>query len=177
MVLEPLLLSAWFALCPQYRNPRCPALEDPAAVSRAFQTANPALLGVFLVLTVLVPFIYPLSYLGLGLLGLPRAPWLSLLGIAFGWLGSIPWGLIADQIFVLDSNARLGTAAALAQLEPQYGARWEILVFFAAWVAGHLLGYALLAIALWRAGSIPRWAAALLLVGAVLMGPVAYPTR
>ena len=44
------------------------------------------------------------------------------------------------------------------------------------WVIGHLLGYVLLGIAPLRARVIPRWAAWLLIVSALVMGPLAYGT-
>jgi hypothetical protein len=45
------------------------------------------------------------------------------------------------------------------------------------WVIGHLLGYVLLGIALFRARVIPRWASSLIIAAAPLMGPVAYGTN
>lgn len=46
----------------------------------------------------------------------------------------------------------------------------------AGWVIGHLLGYVLLGIALLRARVIPRWAAWLIIVSALVMGPLSYGT-
>jgi hypothetical protein len=45
------------------------------------------------------------------------------------------------------------------------------------WVIGHLLGYVLLGVALFRARAIPRWASGAIVAGAPLMGPLAYGTN
>jgi len=39
---------------------------------------------LFLLLNVAAPYLVPLSYLGLGLLALCRAPWLATLGVVCG---------------------------------------------------------------------------------------------
>jgi len=44
-------------------------------------------------------------------------------------------------------------------------------------VVGHVAGYLLLGIALARAKAISRWAAWLIAVSAVIMGPIAYGTK
>ncbi|WP_376797330.1 hypothetical protein [Thermogemmatispora sp.] len=100
IVLAPLILSFWFSLCPQYGNPACLTVENNLlGVLVAYRAANPLLIQIFLVINVVIPSLYPLSYIGLGLLSMKRAPWLSTIGIACGFVGSIPWGLVADQVF------------------------------------------------------------------------------
>ena len=44
------------------------------------------------------------------------------------------------------------------------------------WVIGHLLGYLLVGMALLRARVIPQWATWLIMVSALVMGPLAYGT-
>ena len=176
ILLAPLTLSLWFALCPQYGDPACPNMADHLAVLAAYREANPLLMQVFLFLNLVIPYVYPLSYIGLGLLAMKRAPWLSTLGIACGFIGSIPWGPIADQSFLLNAMARLGHDTLFAMLVTAYFS-WELFAMAAGWVVGHLLGYVLLGIALARARAIPLWAACLIVVSAPLMGPIAYATR
>ena len=80
ILLAPLTLSLWFALCPQYGDPACPNMANHLAVLAAYREANPLLMQVFLFLNLVIPYVYPLSYIGLGLLAMKRAPWLSTLG-------------------------------------------------------------------------------------------------
>lgn len=175
IILAPLLVSGWFALCPQYGDPTCPSSVNHLSVLVAYRAANPLLLNIFLFLNLIIPYLYPLSYIGLGLLSMKRAPWLSTIGIACGFVGSIPWGAIADQSFLLNAMAHLGHDTLLATLENVYfSTSPEAYVMAAGWVVGHLFGYVLLGIALARV--IPQWAAWLIVVSAPLMGPIAYGT-
>ncbi len=176
VVVAPLVLAAWFGLCPQYDNPGCPS-PGAESVFDAFRTAPAAALEAFLVVNLVAPYLYPLSYVGLGVAAWRRAPWLALAGIACGWLGSMPWGMIADQAFQTMQMAQAGHDAVFAHVERQFGSSWQLLIVFATWVGGHLIGYVLLAVALARSRVAPPWAAALLIAGAVLMGPVAYPSH
>lgn len=176
IVLAPLTLAAWFQLCPT-NDVGCPDQGSSVAVYAAFRATPPVVMRVFLLLSVAAPYLYPLSYFGLGLLALRRSPWLAITGMICGWLGSVTWGLIANQMFMLNSMARLNHDSLFMALEKQYYASGEVLVFAIGWVLGHTLAYVLLGIALWRARVVPRWAATLLIVSAPLMGPIAYGTN
>jgi hypothetical protein len=174
ILLTPLLLAGWFALCPQYGDPSCPTNQHPEAVFAAFRAADPSLLHIFLVLNLLIPYLYPISYVGLGLVSMRRSPWWSTAGIAFGWLGSIAWGFISDGIFTLYTAIRIGQDASFAVFEKAYFSDPRITMVAIGWVIGHWGGYLLLGIALWRSRKIPRWAAALIIISGPLMGPIAY---
>ena len=50
ILLAPLTLSLWFALCPQYGDPACPNMANHLAVLAAYREANPLLMQVFLFL-------------------------------------------------------------------------------------------------------------------------------
>ncbi len=176
IVLAPLLISGWFTLCPQYGDPGCPGGHH-LAVLVAYRAANPFLLNVFLFLNLVIPYLYPLSYIGLGLLAMKRAPWLSTIAIACGFVGSIPWGAFADQSFLLNAMAHLRHDTLFATLVNSYfSINPEAYVMSAGWVIGHLFGYVLLGIALARARVIPQWAAWLIVASAPLRGPIAYGT-
>ena len=177
LLLTPFSLAGWFALCPQYGDPTCPSNPHPEAVFAAFRATNPLLLHLFLYLTLIIPYLYPLGYIGLGLLAMQRSPWLATIGIAFGWLGSIAWGFIADGIFTLTTAIQLGQDASFAALEKAYFSNPLILVVAIGWVLGHWIGYVLLGSALWRARVIPRWASGLIIVSGPMMGPIAYGTN
>lgn len=176
IIVAPLLLSGWFALCPQYGDPTCPSSVNHFAVLTAYRAANPLLLRLFLLMNVIIPYVYPFSYLGLGLLTLRRSPWLSLFGMICGWLGSIPWGLIADQSFMLNSMAPLHHDGLFVAVERGYYNPF-IYVIAGGWVFGHLLGYVFLGITLLRAKVVPKWSAWSIILSAPLMGPIAYGTN
>ncbi len=173
MILAPILLATWFTLCPQYGNPGCPS--GIGALS-AFRAQGPALTSTFLTVGALIPYVYPLSYLGLGLLGMKRSPRLSTLGIALGWLGSIAWGFIAEQMFVGNELAHIGNDTLAARLLLAYGSTWQTYLVATGWVIGHQVAYVCLGIAVWRTKIIPRWAAVLLVISAPIMGPISYGT-
>lgn len=176
IVIAPLLMASWFELCPQYGNPGCPDTSNPLGAIAAFRAANADLLHVFLIINVLVPYLFPMSYLALGLVAIRRAPLLATLGMLCGWVGSAPWGLVTDRSFLLTHLARLGndrfSVAVLTRLNHQT----EFVLMAAGWFFGHMLGYILLGLALGRAKAIPRWAVWLMVIAVPVMGPLAYGT-
>jgi hypothetical protein len=175
IVLAPLILSLWFGLCPTGANDAaCPDMAGSLAVFAAFRAMNPQLMQLFLILSLILPYLYALSFVGLGLLAMKRSPWLATLGMACGFAAGIVWAAIADSIAMLFSMAQNSLNPLFVTVEHQYYASWLILTFGALWVIGHLFAYVLLGIALLRARVIPRWAAWLLIVSAPLMGPIAY---
>lgn len=177
ILLAPLTLSLWFGLCPTGAgDPACPDMGSTLAVFAAFRAMNLQLMQVFLFLSLIVPFLYSLSYVGLGLLALERSPWLATFGMACGFAAGVVWAAIADSMNMLGTMAQIGLNPLFVTVEHHYYATWLVLAFGAAWVIGHLLGYVLLGIALARARVIPLWAACLIIVSAPLMGPIAYGT-
>jgi hypothetical protein len=113
------------------------------------------------------------------MLAMRKAPWISTIGIACGWVGSVPWGFIAGSMFYFTAAARLRQDTSFALLHSWQGlfSFPEMLTVAGGWVIGHLLGYVLLGIALFRARVIPRWASLLIVAAAPLMGPIAYGTN
>lgn len=175
MLIAPLLLVAWFSLCPQYGNPQCPTSANIPSALVAFRTADSNLMSVFLTISTLVPYVYPLSYIGLGVVAMKRSPWLATIGIILGWIGSIAWGLIGPAEFVYYDAARINNDTVAAGLLSSVYMHWQIYYIVAGgWVIGHLAGYLILGIALWRAKTTPRWASLTLVISAPLMGPIAY---
>ncbi len=174
VLLAPLAMAGWFTLCPQYGDPTCPSSVRPDAALVAFRAANPTLMHLFYGITLIIPYLYPLGYIGLGLLAMKRSPWLATLGIALGWFGSIAWGFIADAMFLINSAIQLGQDSSFVVLEKAHYADPLILIVATGWVLGHWGGYILLGIALWRSRTIPRWAALLIITSGPLMGPIAY---
>ncbi|HVH15103.1 MAG TPA: hypothetical protein VNA15_05225, partial [Candidatus Angelobacter sp.] len=111
--------------------------------------ADPTLMGIFLTLGVVIPYIYPVSYIGLGVLAIKRSAWLATIGVVLGWFGSIPWGVIGVAEFVYYDLARLGSDAVALTLLNELYAHWQIYYIVAAgWVIGHQLAYVFLGVAL-----------------------------
>ena len=176
IVVAPLVMAGWFALCPQYGDPACPTNARPLDVLAAYRAAPPVLMETFLAINMVVAYVFPLSYLGMAAVAWPGAPRLAALGGACGWLGSAVWGFIADQSFLLTDMAPTQHDAEFAALETAYFADWHIFTLAIGWVVGHLLGYVILGFALFRARSVPTWSAAMIVTAAVVMGPLAYGT-
>jgi hypothetical protein len=143
----------------------------------AFRAMSPVLHQTFIVLSIVAPYAYPLSYIGLGLLAMKRSPWLATLGMAAGLAGSIPWAWIAGgQVGLIVTFSDLAPNHLFVVIEHQLAANPVVFFLATAWVLGHLLGYLLLGIGLARGQAIPRWAAWFITAGAILMGPIAYGT-
>ncbi len=143
----------------------------------AFRAMNPQLLQVYLALTLVIPFVYPVSYLGLGALAVRRRPWLATLGVVCGFAAGVVWAAIAGQIALLDGMAQIASSPDFVTIENHFYGAWIVLVLGAFWVIGHLAAYVLLGFALWRARAIPLWAALIFILSAPLTGPFAYGTN
>ncbi len=175
ILLAPLVLSFWFGLCPTgFNDAACPDMASSLTVFADFRAMNPQLMQIFLFLSLIIPYLYALSYAGLGMLAMKHSPWLATLGIICGFAAGVVWAVIADSVTMLFSMAQNSLNPLFVTIENHYYASWLILTFGAFWVIGHLLGYVLLGIALLRTRAIPRWAAWLLIVSASIMGPFAY---
>jgi hypothetical protein len=174
LLLAPLTVSLWFGLCPEYGNPACPV--GTGATVAAFRAVNPLLLQLFFVVAFISAYIYPLSYIGLGRLAMKRSSWLASIGIALGFGGSVVWSLLMGESFWVNAAAHLHVNAQFLVLGKIYVATWVVFAMHGGWIIGHLLGYVLLGVALLRARVIPRWAAWLLIVSPLVMGPLAYGT-
>lgn len=175
VVAAPILAAAWFALCPEYGNPGCPGGSAEAAI-QAYRVAPASLLQAFLAVNLVMPYVYPLSYLAIGLAALRRSTLLATLGMLAGWVGSVPFGSFADQSGLLAAMARLHSDSQYAALIAEYMRDPHLLAVATGWVLGHLLGYVLLGAALLRSDQLPRWTGALLIAAAIAMGPLAYGT-
>jgi hypothetical protein len=172
MVLAPLSIALAFTFDPQLGVPRGNIHTQIVAT----QAVSPAQFRVYPIFYFVPSLVYPLSYLGLGLLAMKRAPWLATLGIASGLLGSLPWPLFAGTVALGQSIVQVGWNPAFETLGEQFQSNWVVVVLFLSWVIGHLLGYVLLGLALVRARVIPLWAAWLFVVGVPLQ-MVAYPAK
>jgi hypothetical protein len=175
VMVTPLVMMTWFALCPQYGNPACPTTATPLDAIVAFRGAPGPLLRLFLDVNLVVPYLFPLGFIGIALVAWRRAPWVTMLGLVFGWVSSIAWGYIADSNFMISRMATGGHDAEFAALYSSYISDLRLFVGVGGgWVLGHLFAYLLLGIALLRARVVPVWSGLLLVAAVPIMGPLAY---
>jgi hypothetical protein len=174
MVITPLIMAGWFVLCPQYGDPACPGTANPVAYFPAVRAAPPALLQLFLIVNLVVPYLYPLSFVGMGMVSWRKSPLLTAAGVVFGWLGSIAWGFIADEVFIWTQFAGAHDDSVLGHLLKTNAASWHVLLVGAGWVIGHLFAYVFLGVAFLRMRDLPKWSGILLIAAAPIMGPLAY---
>lgn len=172
LVLAPLVIALGFAFDPQLGIPQGGVSGQIAAL----QAENPLMFQFFLFFNVVTLFVFPLSYIGLGLLAMRRSPWLATIGIACGLVGSLPWPLFVGTEALGHSIILIGKNAAFVALGNHYNSEWAVVFLFLCWVIGHLLGYVFLGIALARARAIPLWAAWLFVVS-VPFQMVGYPAK
>jgi hypothetical protein len=123
-----------------------------------------------------MPYVYPLSYVAIGLVACRYSTLLATLGMLAGWVGSVPFGSFADESGLLAAMARLQSDSQYSALIAEYMRDPHLLAVATGWVIGHLLGYVLLGVAFLRSDLVPKWAGALLIVAAVAIGPLAYGT-
>lgn len=106
VVITPLLMATWFALCLQYGDPACPGTAAPGNYFPAMRAAPPALLEAFLIVNLAVPYAFPLGFIGMAMVPWPDSPLLTILGVMCGWISSIAWGPSADELFTWTFMAR-----------------------------------------------------------------------
>lgn len=155
MLAAPLVILLGFVFDPELGTP-----AGLGAITIAHWKAdNPLLIQLFLFFNVITPYFYPASILALGLLAMKQSPWLATFGIIIGLAGSIPFPVFVGQEALVYEIIHMPHSVALAPLSSGLNNTWPVYLLHLTWVPGHLLGWLLLGIALWRARMIPLWAA------------------
>lgn len=162
IILAPVVLGLGLGLAP---GGGLNLPSNPAVLIASYQAVNPLQVQVFLYLNALVSYFFALSFIGLGLVAMRRAPWLATIGMIFGLIGSLPYGMFVGPMSEFATVAHLGYNAAYSALLHDSSARGPIIFLQSSWVIGHLIGYLLTGIALIRSRAIPLWAAILIIVG------------
>ena len=163
LVVGPLGLAATFAVWPGYG-------ADTAAktVQAAAEHSSALTWSTWLSVPAVVCMIP--AVLAAGRLSRRSAPLLSLIATGLAVLG---WAAIYAPI-ALDSVARQAAAvqgqpAEVVDLYDRFaGKDVGLSIAFGFFIVGHVIGTAFVGVALWRSRSVPRWAAALVVVGSVL---------
>ncbi|WP_433216467.1 hypothetical protein [Microtetraspora malaysiensis] len=133
--------------------------EDGATGIAANAAANPTTNVVHLVAYVLASFLLPLGAVGLAYLAYARAPWLATIGGLLAVVGWLPFSALTALDDLMRAMAALPDSGSYATLLDQFTNDAVMGGFLLVYIVGHLVAYVLLAIALRRAGVIPRWAA------------------
>ena len=104
-------------------------------------------------------FFLPLGYLGMSLLGMPRAPWLATLSAALSLIGWIPWAALMgldDLAYDIDQK---GLTPQLAALWTHFNGDTVMTIYLLIYIIGHLASAVLIGIMLGRLRLVPAWAA------------------
>jgi hypothetical protein len=129
-------------------------------------TENLVVWLTFIAMLTLIP-----GVIAVGLLARRGAPRLGTVGlvVAFAAFMSLFWSTVAGSDNVALGAARIGISPALTgQLLDSMGAVPAVGLAADLFVAGHILGLVLIAVALWRGRVLPRWAALLIAASQVL---------
>lgn len=170
VVLAPVVLFLGFAFDPTgavgVPSKCCHILPSSARVLAAnFQAASPLQTQFFLYFNAVTVYFFPLSFIGLGLLALRRSPWLATLGMIFGLVGSLPFGVFVGLEPLGAALGQFGASPSNALMSQYVFSQGAVVLLAGSWVIGHLLGYIIMGIALIRSRAIPLWAALLFIVG------------
>ncbi len=133
--------------------------EDGATSIAANAAADPITNTVHLVAYVLASFLLPLGAVGLAHLAYARAPWLSTIGGLLAVVGWLPFSALTALDDLTMAMAALPDSGSYATLFDQFANDAVMGGYLLVYIVGHLVAYAMLAIALHRARVIPRWAA------------------
>ncbi|GAA4567080.1 hypothetical protein [Planotetraspora kaengkrachanensis] len=133
--------------------------EDGATSIAANATADPIINAVHLVAYVIASFLLPLGATGLAYLAYARAPWLATIGGLLAVVGWLPFSALTALDDLTMAMAALPDSSSYAMLLDQFANDAVMGGYLLVYIVGHLVAYVVLAIALRRAGVIPRWAA------------------
>ncbi len=162
IIIAPLVLFLGFAFDPTG------GVGVPSSVNvlaAEFKAASPLQVQLFLYFNAVTVYVFPLSFIGLGLLAMRRSPWLATTGMICGLAGSLPFAVFVGPEALAAAVGQLGASASNAAVVHYVSSQGAIFLLQASWVIGHLLGYVIMGIALIRSRAIPLWAASLFIVG------------
>lgn len=131
---------------------------DGVSTLNANALANPATNTAHVVVFVVAGFLLPIGVVGLAWLAYPRTPWLATIGGLLGVVGWIPFSALVALDDLAVHLARLPAGGSYAVVYERFGYGPVMNTYLIIYIAGHLLAYVLLGIALWRARAVPAWA-------------------
>ncbi len=151
VALSPLVVALSFVADPTGGVP-----HGANNIYTTFRAAGAERVELFLFLNAAAAYLFPLCYIGLGLVALRRSPWLAALGMIAGLLGTLQWGIFVPIEALFAVMAKTPNGSDFIPLANAVSAEGVIVYFQLAWVIGHLLGFALLGDALWRPAASAR---------------------
>jgi hypothetical protein len=90
VALSPLVVALSFVADPTGGVP-----HGANNIYTTFREAGAERVELFLFLNAVAAYLFPLSYIGLGLVALRRSPWLAALGVIAGLLGTLQWASLS----------------------------------------------------------------------------------
>lgn len=140
-----------------------------AATIAANAAANPVTNAVHLIAFAVASYLLPIGMAGLAYLARRPARWLAMLGGLLGVLGWLPFAALTalDDLATAMAGPPGNTASAALFDRFAYDPIMNSYLFV--YIAGHLLAYILLGIALRRADVLPAWAASAMIASSPVM--------
>lgn len=136
-----------------------PSIHATGAQSiAAAATAVPLVNGAHVVAFVLASYLLPVGAAALARLAWPAAPRLALAGGLLAVVGWLPFSALTALDDLINAMARTPGGDSYAGLLDRFGTDPVMSAYLLVYIAGHLVGYVVLAVALRRAGVVPPWA-------------------
>jgi hypothetical protein len=148
----PLAFALGGVLAPSIHNTGQASIAANAAAN---PTTNAAHLAAF----VLASYLLPIGAVGLAYLAYPRTPSLATIGGLLAVVGWLPFSALAALDDLTATMAHLPNSGSYAQLWDRFSTDAVMGTYLIVYIAGHLVAYVLLGVALRRARVLPGWAA------------------
>ena len=166
IVLGTAAICVAVATNPGYYNSQ----TGEAGLLAGFASANGIMIQVHLVAEVIAFYLLPVGLVVMAWLAMRRAPWLASIGAVLVLLGMLPLPAIGAAIDALSYDiVRAGSHSALVNMVNQFNTDGVMSFYNIVDVPGIVLGPVLIGAALWRARTIPIWAALLVMISRLVV--------
>lgn len=130
----------------------------------AFATASPFMSQTHMIFQVLVGYLLPLGLLAMAWLAMRRSPWWASIAALVILVGLLPLAVFGGEDALAYDVARMGSSPSIVNMALQFDHDGVMSYYKAMFILGSIVGPTLLGIALWRARTIPIWAAILITI-------------
>ncbi len=169
VVLGILAMLAVVVTSPQYYGTQ----NGVPAMMSTFASANTTLMQAHFFSDELAIYLLPVSFLAMAWLAMRRSPWLASFAMLVVFISTVPFAAFAAQDGLTYDLAHMGSNPLLVTIAEQFNNDGIMSYYNALFIIGTVLAPFLIGIALWRTKAVPRWAAALITFGRLLV--FAYP--
>ncbi len=165
IVLGPALGIAAVVTAPGYYSTK----SGPVAALASFVTASTAQLQANAICSVIATYLFPVALLAMAWLAMRRAPWWTSIAMLVVFLGVFPFPAFNAQNALTWDLSRMGNNPVFNTIVQRFNDDGVMSYYNAVFILGTILGPVLIGIALWRARTVPTWAAVLILIGRPLV--------